>query len=304
MTAKKEDRIKLLTGIACVNLATFVWATNMALGRWLKDDIGPLTLSAGRFVVASLVFAFIVRQLPPQERCVGEDRWSLIAMALTGTALFSPILYFGLHYTTAVNSTIINALSPLLTIIVAAWLIRERLSGRQVTGGITGLIGVIILITGGSAAFWKTESFNIGDLIIFFAVIIWAFYSVFASKVMRHRSSLSATALSTVIGTPFLCLIAISEIITMPPNLDVKTVLSVVYLGIVPAAIGFYAWNKGVELLGPGRAAIFVNTLPLYGALLGYMFLDERIGLEHLTGGILIIVSGMIAAKSKTEAHK
>jgi drug/metabolite transporter (DMT)-like permease len=298
----KEEHIKSFIGIACVNLATFVWATNMALGRWLKDDIGPLSLSAGRFIVASIVFALIFQRLSPQERRIGKDKWPLIAMAITGTALFSPVLYFGLHYTTAVNSTIINALSPLLTGIVAAWLIRERLTGRQTTGAITGLIGVIILISGGSAVF--SAELNIGDLIVLVAVIIWAFYSVFASMVMRHRSSLSATALSTFIGTPFLCLFAVVEIQSVTPSLDLKTVLSVIYLGVVPAAIGFYVWNKGVELLGPGRAAIFVNTLPLYGALLGFMFLDEHIGPEHLIGGLLIIASGAIAARSQTKEAK
>jgi|WetSurMetagenome_2_1015567.scaffolds.fasta_scaffold00104_24 drug/metabolite transporter (DMT)-like permease len=298
MVIKKEDHTNLIIGIVCVNLATFVWATNMALGRWLKDDIGPLSLSAGRFIVASFFFALLLRHLPPKERRIGEDRWPLIAMAITGTALFSPVLYFGLHYTTAVNSTIINALSPLLTGIVAGWLIRERLSVRQATGAITGLIGVVILISGGPVVFRLTASLNIGDLIVFVAVIIWAFYSVFASKVMRHRSSFSATALSTFIGTPFLCLFAVSEIMSVSPNLGLKTVLSIIYLGIFPAAIGFYAWNKGVKLLGPGRAAIFVNTLPLYGAALGFIFLDESIGPEHLIGGALIVCGGIMAAKN------
>jgi drug/metabolite transporter (DMT)-like permease len=298
MTMKKEDRINLITGIAYINLATFVWATNMVLGRWLRDAIGPLSLSAGRFIVASMLFAVLVRQLPQQERHLGKDRWMLIAMAMTGTVLFSPVLYFGLHYTTAVNCTIINGLSPLVTCLIAAWLINEPLSGRQTGGAIMGLIGVGVLISGGSVEVWSAASLNIGDFIVLVSVLIWAFYSVFASKVLRHRSSLSATALSTFIGTPVLCILALVEIQNIPLNMDLKTGLAVIYLGIVPAAIGFYSWNKGVARLGPGRATVFINTLPLYGALLGFLFLNEHIGLAHMIGGTLIIGGGIIAAKN------
>jgi drug/metabolite transporter (DMT)-like permease len=300
MATKKEERINLISGIAYINLATFVWATNMVLGRWLRDAIGPFSLSAGRFIVASMLFAVLIRRLPSRERLPGEDRWMLIAMAMTGTVLFSPVLYFGLHYTTAVNCTIINGLSPLATSLIAAWIISEPLTGRQTGGAIMGLIGVGILISGGSADVWSAAGLNIGDLIVLVSVLIWAFYSVFASRVLRNRSSLSATALSTFIGTPVLCMLALIEIWNIPLNLDLRTGLAVIYLGIVPAAIGFYSWNKGVARLGPGGATVFINTLPLYGALLGFLFLGEDIGLPHMIGAVLIIGGGIIAAIKRT----
>ncbi len=88
-----------IIGIGLVNLATFTWATNMVLGRWLRDDIGPLTLAAGRFLVGSLIFVTLLQWRPPAERRLGGDRWWLLGMALSGVAIFAPTLYLlNRHY--------------------------------------------------------------------------------------------------------------------------------------------------------------------------------------------------------------
>ncbi|MGD8523107.1 MAG: DMT family transporter, partial [Desulfobacterales bacterium] len=88
-------------GVIFVNLATMAWATNAVLGRWLRADIGPLTLTALRFSVATAFFGILLRNRPPQERHYGKDKWWILAMGLAGVVGFSPLLYLGLRYSTA-----------------------------------------------------------------------------------------------------------------------------------------------------------------------------------------------------------
>lgn len=83
----KTPRNDTLAGIALVNIATFSWATNIILGRYLRNEIGPLTLTAARYIVASIIFALLLRGLPPRERRPGKDLLLLSAMALTGVGL-------------------------------------------------------------------------------------------------------------------------------------------------------------------------------------------------------------------------
>jgi len=303
LTRQKQQRREQMIGIALVNLATLTWATNMALGRWLRDDIGPLTLAAGRFLIASLLFAALLQRRPPQERRLGRDRWLLLAMALSGVAIFAPTLYLGLRFTTAINATLVNGLGPLLTGLLAALLIREPMSRRQLTGAIVGLAGVIVLISGGSLAFWRAVRGNVGDLIVLGAVALWALYSVLSRQAMRYRSALSATALSVFLGLPPLLLAAAWEIQTFPVSIRPALILAVLYIGIAPAAVGFLSWNAGVRRLGPSGAMVFYNTLPLYGALLGYLFLGESIGPAYLVGGALIIGGGLWAARGRPQAR-
>ena len=289
------------TGILFVNLATLAWASNMILGRILKDSIGPVTLASSRFIVAALIFFLLLRRQGGTDRRIGGDFWLLAGMAATGVVLFSPVLYLGLHYTSAVNATLINGIGPLLTGAMAAVLVKQPMSLRQATGAVVGLAGVVFLISGGAANFWQTAHVNSGDLIVLLSVAFWGLYSVLGSQVMRHRSAISTTAFSTLMGLPVLMLLSLWEMRSIPVNFDFNLFLSILYLGIVPAAGGFYAWNAGVARLGPGGAMVFYNTLPLYGALLGVTLLGEPVSLTHLIGGALIIGGSLWAARRPAE---
>lgn len=299
MSSRNLDTIK---GIALVNLATCAWATNIILGRYLRSQIGPLTLTAARSIVACLVFALILRKRPAEERKAGVDLKLLSAMALTGVVLFAPTLYLGLRFTTAVNGTFINALGPLLTAGFAAWLIKEPVSGRQVLGAVLGLAGVAVLVSGGFSASAGTPLFNPGDLLIVLAATFWALYSIAVKKVVSHRSAVSATALSMFIGLPFLIVAAIVESSINQVAWSAGLVGIIVYLGLVPAALGFLSWNAGIKYLGAGGAMVFYNTLPLYGTLFGFLFLGETLGPASLAGGALILAGGLVAAVRKKAA--
>lgn len=282
-----------------VNLATLTWASNMTLGRYLRDDIGPITLAAVRFLIASSLLAALLPRLPREERRLGQDIWLLVGMALTGVAIFTPMLYLGLQHTTAVNATLINGIGPLITGIMAALLIREPMTRRQIGGAILGVAGVIALISGGRPHFWSAVEGSVGDLIVLGAVGLWGLYSVLGRQVMHHRSALSASAFSSLLGLPLLLVGAAWEMSTSALTLSPRLLLALLYIGVVPGVVGQLCWNGGVKTLGASGAMVFYNTLPLYGALLGYLALGEPIGLHHLLGGVLIIGGGLFAALHK-----
>ena len=295
----QSRRLTTAVGIGLVNLATITWATNMILGRYLRNDIGPLTLAASRFLIASLLFAILLRRRPPEDRHLGPDRWLLLGMAFTGVALFSPLLYLGLRFTTAVNASLISAVGPLITGVMAVVLIGESMSRRQLGGAVAGLVGVAILISGASLTLWRTMELNVGDLMTLAAVTLWALYSVLGQRVMRHRSALSATAFPVFLSLPFLVLAAVWEMQTLPMNLGPQLLAFVLYIAIAPTVVGFVSWNEGVRRLGPSGAMIFMNTLPLYGALFGYLLLNEPIGPAHVVAGALISGGGVWAARDR-----
>jgi drug/metabolite transporter (DMT)-like permease len=177
------------------------------------------------------------------------------------------------------------------------------MSGRQAVGAVTGLVGVVVLISAGSLSFWQVMQRNVGDLIILGAVALWGLYSVLGRQVMHRRSALSATAFSAFMGLPFLLLAAAWELRSFPVDLSFKLVPIVLYIGVAPTVIGFLSWNAGVRRLGASGAMVFYNTLALYGALLGHLFLGEHIGWFHLLGGALIIGGGLWAARVRSEVN-
>ena len=284
-------------GVLLVNLATMAWATNAVLGRWLRADVGPLTLTTLRFTVAAAFFNLLLLRRPAKERTLGKDRWWIVAMSLAGVVAFSPLLYLGLRYSTAVNSSLIQGFSPLITALIAGWIIQEPVTPRQKMGAVLGLIGVAGLISQGSLTFLLQLRFNPGDLILLAAAVMWAFYSVFGRRVMRNRSAVAAMALSTLLALPILAVPAYVELRHIPLNLRAETIAAIAHICLVPTIVGFWSWNRAVMALGAGGAMVFYTTLPLYGVVMGALFLDETLGLSHFVFGGLILAGGFWATR-------
>jgi drug/metabolite transporter (DMT)-like permease len=276
-----------------VNLSTLLWASNITLGRALRGQVGPLTLTAVRVTVAGLLFLALIRRLPPAERRPGRDWPWLLGMALTGVFAFPVLLYLALRFTTASNASLINGAGPLVTAVLAAALLRERLVGHQALGAVVSLTGVFLIISGNGLTTAGLTP-NAGDLLMVGNVALWSLYSVLARVVTRARSVISATAFSTWLALPFLYPAMVSEWRATPPALTPTLGLTLLYIGVFPAFMAFLAWNEGVRRAGPSGAMAFYNMLPVYGALLGALFLGETLGMGQIVGGALVIVGGVI----------
>ncbi|MGD9182507.1 MAG: DMT family transporter [Desulfobacterales bacterium] len=293
--SRPATRQKQVLGVLFVNLATMCWATNAVLGRWLRDDIGPLAITTLRFTVATAFFGILLKSRPSQERRYGKDRWWIVGMGLAGVVGFSPLLYLGLRYSTAVNCSLIQGFSPLITALIAGLIIQEPVTRRQLAGALLGLIGVAGLLSNGSLTFLLGLQFNPGDLILLASAVVWAFYAVFGRRVMRNRSPVAATALSNFISLPLIAAAAAIELRYIPINLRMETIAAIAHICVVPTIIGYWSWNRGVTTLGAGGAMVFYNTLPLYGAALGAALLGEPLGMIHFVFGGLIIGGGLWA---------
>ncbi len=289
---------------AMVVLATLFWASNMILGRALRDQIGPFTLAAARMTVASLIFLPLLRRLPSRERALGREWPWLLAMALLGMVGCPVSLYLALRYTTASATSLINGTGPLMTMLLAAWLLHVHLSRREIGGALLSLLGVVLVVGGGqlqrsasgASGFLRDFSINPGDGIMLINVALWGLYSVISQVVTRRRAAVWATAYSIWFALPFLIPAAVFEWRQTPVSITPTVLLSVLFIGVFSTCLAFLAWNEGVRRLGSAGAMAFYNLLPVFGALLGAIFLAERLTAVQFLGGGLIIAGGLLAA--------
>jgi drug/metabolite transporter (DMT)-like permease len=278
-----------------VNLSCLMWASNFVLGRSLREEIGPLMLTISRFVVASLFYAVILGHSAVKER-PPLWHWVLLAgMALTGVLGFPLLLYRGLQLTTATDAVLINATGPLVTAVLAAILLKERLFPRHVLGGVISFFGVTLIVSGGSFERLRQWHVNVGDLYVLVAVMLWGLYSVISRWATRSRSVFSVTAISTWMVLPLFLGAAAAGWQPAPTHWSWHLLLAVVYIGIFPSGVAFLSWNEGVRRVGPNRAMVFYNMLPVYGSVLGVILLGESLGAEHFIGGGLTVAGSLIA---------
>jgi drug/metabolite transporter (DMT)-like permease len=280
---------------AYVNLATLMWAGNMTLGRALRGQIGPFSLTAARVLIAALLLLLLFRRLPPSDRRVGRDGPLLIGMALTGMVAFPILLYYALHFTTATNAALINGTGPLITAAMAALLLSELLRIGQLAGAVLSLFGVALVIGVGPGGMF-IAGINRGDAIMLLAAALWSLYSILGRVVMRDRSNLSATTFATWFALPPLLIAAVLEWRTTPPALTPPGALGVLYIGVFAAFAAVVLWNEGVRRTGPTGAMAFYNMLPVYGVLLAALFLGERLAPLQVAGAGLVVAGGLISA--------
>ena len=290
-----------------VNLSTLLWASNIVLGRMLRGQIGPATLAAARFSVAALLFIPLLRrfdgdQVKPAKR--KRDWLLLLGMGLSGVFAFPTLMYLALNYTTVTNAVLINGTSPLVTVFLAGLLLRERITLNLILGTVISLVGVAFVISNGSLEQIGSLKFNLGDLIVLLIVGLWGIYSILGRLATRRQSSLSATAYSTWLALPLLVLAAGFEWRASPPLWTPQAIVAAIYIGIFPSVIAFLAWNEGVRRAGPNQAMAFYNMLPVYGVLLGVLFLGETLTWHHLLGGALVVGGGLIVALSNSLANR
>lgn len=289
MTWKKDPRLAYLF----VNISALVWSSNIVLGRALRGEVGPLTLTFARYLVAGGLLWLLVLRSSSEDRRIGRDWPLLLGMGLTGILGFSTLLYTAVKFTTASHVALINGTGPLVTAVLAASLLRETLSRNRLIGALLSLVGVGLIITGGSLEAIQKQGLNFGDLLMLLNICIWGVYSILSRIVTRFRSSLSATAFCIWFSLPFLFVAAGLELAQNPPILSWHLLMAIIYIGIFPSVIGYLAWNEGVRRVGPGQAMVFYNMLPVFGVILGVFILDETPGWLELVGGGLVIVSSI-----------
>lgn len=216
----------------------------------------------------------------------------LFSLGLTGIFCYNAVFFTGLKLTTATNGALIVAINPLLTAILSALWLREKVTPTQAAGLLISLAGVAVVVAKGSIEVVARLSFNRGDLIMLGAPLCWALYSIIGKKVLAHFTPLAATAYAALFGAALLAPAAALEQLAgggALPRFSVMGWLAILQLALLGTVVGFVWWYQGVQSIGTARAAAFVNLVPLFGALQAALFLGERLIPAQLVGGLLVV---------------
>ena len=287
---------------ALLVFATLLWGGNFVIGRAVAGDIPPITLAFLRWVVAFLIFFPIAYSRTKKEWPMLKKHFgAILILALTGVAAFNTLVYIGLHYTTSINASLMNSSTPIIIYILSFIFLKERLTKFQLFGTLLSLAGVLFIISGGSLESLLAFSFNKGDLIVVVAVICWSVYSLliktYAGKLPGYATFLVTIALGALMLLPFTVyeLLTTSQTIIWAPS----TFGAILYVGIIASIVAFLSWNTGVVALGANKAGIYLNFIPLFATIFAVIFLDEKLLVAQIVGGIAVIAGVFITTLKK-----
>lgn len=272
-----------------LSLSALAWAGNYVMGRWVAGAVPPGGLALGRWAVAvavmlPLALPYLRRDLP-----VIVSHWRyLLFMGVVGGAVFGTLQYAGLQFTTATNGGLIGAMSPLLISLAGAVLFGDRLSWRQWAGLVLSLAGAVAIVAKGNLANLAALRLNVGDLMILATLVAWAVYSA----MLRMRPAMHWASFTFVVFAVALAgnipVALIETFAGNPLQPTWPTAISILYTGVASSAVGFIAWNRGVEIIGSQRAGLFLNLIPVLSVGLAFLLLGERLEVYHAAACLLV----------------
>lgn len=283
-----------------LSVSALTWAGNFIVGRYVHEQVTPVTLSFGRWGLALLILLpFTLGSVLRQKALVREYLGLFALLGLTGMALFHSFVYAALESTGAINAALILSLTPVIIVLLSWILDSEPIAPAQCAGILISVVGAATLVTRGDLSVIRGLDFNRGDLWMLFAVPNWALYSVL---LRRRPPALEPMVLLTVTiaaGLIFLTPALVYELVQGPDfELSAKTLASLVYVALFASVIAYICWNRGVSIVGANRAGLFMHLVPVFSALLAIGLLGESLLVHHLLGIGLIIV-GIYLTTSK-----
>ena len=276
-------------------LPPLFWAGNFIVGRAIADDIAQISLSFWRwFLALVIIFPFVIKPLIQQWSIIKKNLAILALLALLSVTAFNTLAYIGLQHTSATNGTLLNSFIPIFILIISGLFFGEKITLRQILGVFISLFGVLIILSKLDIDVVKQLDFNVGDLWILVATLDWALYSIFLK---RYRPE-GLTALGFLGATMFLGVLILLPLFLLNPFneaplvLTQTTVFTLLYIALFPSIFAYLAWNYGIGKVGASTGGQFIHLMPLFGALMAVVFLNEQIQLYHLLGA-LAIASGL-----------
>ena len=272
-------------------LTAFFWGGTFVAGRVLKQNVEPFSAAFLRFAVAAFLLLAIVRKREGRFPRLERSQWlPVILLGLTGVFAYNAFFFKGLQLISAGRASLVIALNPVLVALFSAWFYSEKLSPVKIAGILTSVTGAMVVISRGNLAGALKGGVGFGELIIFGCVVSWVAYSLIGKTVMQTLSPLVATAYAALTGMLLLAIPAWVE--GLPGDLWRYTLpewISIFYLGLFGTVIGFVWYYEGIQKIGPMRAALFINFVPVSAIALAYFILAEPITISLLIGACLVI---------------
>lgn len=270
-----------------------IWAGNAIVSKLAIGVLSPAALAWSRWVIAALVLTpFLARRVWRERARLRAGLWQIAMLALLGMVLNQTFSYYAAQTLGATEIGLMMGLTPLLTVLLSIWLLRERPTWGALVGGILSIAGLAILLGQGDPTRLFSHGIQIGSVYMLISALTYALYSVLLKKWdlgLDNWSLLYSQVLcSVVILTPFYLLVDGQ----LP---DSRALWLILYAGIPTSALSPWLWMQGISLLGANRTAIFMNLLPVMTAALAISLLGERLTSYHLIGGGLTLLGVLLA---------
>ena len=283
-------------------LATLFWSGNFIVGKFATlFEIPPMSLNVFRWVsVWIILIPFTFKEIYNNLGYIKKNIMIIGFMGVMTISTFNSVVYFALNYTQVINAVLVLAAIPAATIVLSSIMKIEKTNFFQILGLILSIVGIGYIISNGEIQKILSLSFNKGDLWMIVCVLTWSLYSTLLKK---HKFKFSQFTLIQLMVSAGLFFLAPQYFYEQSLGLEIRFnkafFIILFYVVVFPAIAAYYFWQKGIEIIGPNRASMFIQLMPLFSAVMAIIIFNEKFELYHFAGAAFI-VSGIYLSNKKT----
>ena len=281
-----------------------MFAFNFIVGKFAYlFEVPPLTLNFMRWASVWLILIpFTYKEILNNMNDIKKN-WIVISfMGIITISTFNSVVYFALTYTQVINAVLVLAAIPAVTIIISSLMKVDKTNIFQLFGLLLSIIGIGAIISNADIQKITTLSFNKGDLWMLVCVFTWAIYSTLLKKHKFKFSQFTLIQLMVSVGIIFLIPQFFYErSIGLEITFNKAFFVILFYVVIFPAIAAYYCWQKGVEIVGPNRATMFIQLMPLLSAVLAILIFQEKFEIYHFIGASFILSGIYLSNRKKND---
>ena len=288
-------------------LTAVFWSGAFITGKIAIREFPTFALTFFRFLFALPFIYLILYSREPQNLLPRGRQWlPLIILGFIGTFCYHVFFFTSLQYTTAINSSLIGAMNPMVTTLLAVLFFHERLTTGRVIGIALSFSGVFLVVTNADMGVISGALFNKGDLLMLVAVCSWAIYSLLGRRYMKQYglSPLMVTAYTFLVCVVFsIPFVAWEHPASYLMSTTMGGWLSILYMSVFASVLGYLIQMVAIQRIGAPRAAVYINLVPVFTIIQSVVILGESVTLFKLIGAATIISGVYLAIRPEAGAR-
>jgi drug/metabolite transporter (DMT)-like permease len=285
-----------LSDLAIV-LVVVIWGTNYTVVKEALETIPALAFMSLRFAIAAVAMGGLLFWLEGWRPLPRATLLRLAALGLVGNTLYQLCFMLGIEHTTAANSGMLAAVTPILITVLAGVLGLDRFT-RPVVVALALAVPGMLMVVGARGPQLSAET-RLGDLLILCSNSCWAIYTVGLRSLGTELSPMRMTAMTMLTGAPGVILAGMPAVLRLEPaRVSLGAWAALGYSALIPLVLSYFIWSRSVQKVGSSRTALYNTGLPVVAALTAWGVRGERPTVLQAVGGALIL-SGVLISRRR-----
>jgi drug/metabolite transporter (DMT)-like permease len=286
-----QDKDKFGTSDAFMLMAVVFWAVNFSLIKIALREFSPLAFNGIRMVVASVILVSFFLISKEGLSVTRSDFWKIIVLGLIGNTVFQMFFIHGLNWSTASNTAIVMAMTPVFVALLSTSSKQEKIHWAAWMGIVVSFVGLYLVLTKQPGVFRFSWQEIRGDLLILFGNMCWAVYTVFSKPLLERMSPLKLTSTTMAVGAFFYLPFCLKDLAQLPlSKITPGAWGALLYSSFFALTLSYLIWYGSVKRVGNTKTAIYGNITPILTVIIAYFLIAERITLLQAIGAVIIIL--------------